>query len=185
MNRSLDSRGRGIPTKSEGSFVERISQVRPMSLESEHTGDEDDRYERVAGGENSAEDFSNVPRSESIADNDDRYGRDLERRDRVHSLGSSRRAPRRQKFVATYGLYSLVMLGFGNTIGSGVFTLTGVAAKSSGSAVFLGFILSGLIALLTALVFAEFAALIPKSGSSYLYVYTTFGELPAWIVGWN
>ena len=80
---------------------------------------------------------------------------------------------------------SLVLLGFGNTIGSGVFTLTGIAAKTAGSAVFLGFIISGLIALLTAFVFAEFASLIPKSGSSYLYTYTTMGELPAWIVGWN
>ena len=77
------------------------------------------------------------------------------------------------------------MLGFGNTIGSGVFTLTGVAAKSAGSAVFIGFIISGLVALLTGLVFAEFAAIIPQAGSSYLYAYTTFGELAAWIVGWN
>ena len=80
---------------------------------------------------------------------------------------------------------SLVLMGFGNTIGSGVFTLTGVAAKSAGPAVFLAFIFSGLIALLTALTYAEFAAMIPKSGSAYIYTYTTFGELPAWIVGWN
>jgi APA family basic amino acid/polyamine antiporter len=77
------------------------------------------------------------------------------------------------------------MLGFGNTIGSGVFTLTGVASKFAGSAVFLGFIISGMVALMTALVFAEFSAIIPKSGSSYVYTYSTFGELPAWIVGWN
>ena len=87
--------------------------------------------------------------------------------------------------MPTYTLGALVMLGFANTIGSGVFTLTGVAAKQAGSAVFVAFTLAGLIATLTALVFAEFAAVIPKSGSSYLYTYTTFGELPAWIVGWN
>lgn len=90
-----------------------------------------------------------------------------------------------KKFKPTYTLYSLVMLGFGNTIGSGVFTLTGVAAKFAGSAVFIGFIISGMVALLTAMVFAEFSAIIPKSGSSYVYTYSTFGELPAWIVGWN
>ena len=88
-------------------------------------------------------------------------------------------------FKATYGLASLILLGFGNTIGSGVFTLTGVASKVTAGSVFLGFILSGLIALLTALVYAEFAALIPKSGSSYLYTYTVFGEMPAWVVAWN
>ena len=77
------------------------------------------------------------------------------------------------------------MMGFGNTIGSGVFTLTGVASKFAGSAVFIAFLIAGIVALVTALVFAEFSALIPKSGSSYIYTYTTFGELPAWIVGWN
>ena len=77
------------------------------------------------------------------------------------------------------------MLGFGNTIGSGVFTLTGVASKYAGSAVFISFLIAGCVALLTALVFAEFSAIIPKSGSSYIYTYSTFGELPAWIVGWN
>ena len=78
-----------------------------------------------------------------------------------------------------------MLLGFGNTIGSGVFTLTGVAAKLAGPSVFIGFILAGLVALATAMVFAEFASIIPKSGSAYVYTYTTLGELPAWIVGWN
>ena len=87
--------------------------------------------------------------------------------------------------VPTYSVAGLVMLGFGNTIGSGVFTLTGVAAKMCGPAVFIGFIISGLIALASAMVFAEFASIIPKSGSAYIYAYTTLGELPAWIVGWN
>lgn len=86
---------------------------------------------------------------------------------------------------ATYGLGALVLLGLSGTIGSGFFTLTGVAAKMAGPSVSLAYILSGFIALLTAFAYAEFAAIIPKSGSSYLYAYTVYGELPAWIVGWN
>jgi APA family basic amino acid/polyamine antiporter len=78
-------------------------------------------------------------------------------------------------FKQTYGLGALILMGFGNTIGSGVFTLTGVGSKAAGAAVFLSFIISGFIALLTALVYAEFSALIPKSGSSYIYTYTVFG----------
>ena len=105
------------------------------------------------------------------------------------SIGDVNESPapkkKRKAFKPTYTLFSLIMLGFGNTIGSGVFTLTGVASKSAGSAVFIAFIIAGTVASLTACVFAEFAALIPKSGSSYLYSYTVFGELPAWIVGWN
>ena len=92
---------------------------------------------------------------------------------------------KKNKFVPTYDVVSLVLLGFGNTIGSGVFTLTGVAAKLAGPSVFIGFIIAGLVALATAMVFAEFASIIPKSGSAYVYAYTTLGELPAWIVGWN
>jgi amino acid transporter len=38
---------------------------------------------------------------------------------------------------------------------------------------------------MTALVYAEFSARMPFSGSGYQYIYCTFGELPAWIVGWN
>lgn len=90
-----------------------------------------------------------------------------------------------QKFKKIHDLKALVLLGLGATIGSGVFTLTGIAAKVAGQAVFIAFIISGLIALLTAYTFAEFASIIPKSGSSYLYTYVTFGELPAWVVGWN
>ena len=89
------------------------------------------------------------------------------------------------KPLPTYGVGALILLGFGNTIGSGVFTLTGIAAKAAGAAVFLSFIIAGIVALTTAMVFAEFAGLIPKSGSAYVYIYSTFGELPAWIVGWN
>ena len=92
---------------------------------------------------------------------------------------------KKAKLEPTYSVTTLIMLGFGNTIGSGVFTLTGVAAKLAGPSVFIGFIIAGFIALTSAMVFAEFASIIPKSGSAYVYAYTTLGELPAWIVGWN
>lgn len=104
-------------------------------------------------------------------------------KDRFTKNPPNRRGKR--QFERIYGLHSLLLLGLGNTIGSGFFTLIGVAAKMSGAAVFLSFLMSGMIALLTALAFAEFAALIPKAGSCYLYSYTVFGELAAWIIGWN
>jgi APA family basic amino acid/polyamine antiporter len=54
-----------------------------------------------------------------------------------------------------------------------------------GPSLILSFLLCGLIAGMTALVYAEFSARMPFSGSGYEYIYCTFGELPAWIVGWN
>jgi len=38
---------------------------------------------------------------------------------------------------------------------------------------------------MTALVYAEFSGRMPFSGSGYQYIYCSFGELPAWIIGWN
>jgi len=49
----------------------------------------------------------------------------------------------------------------------------------------ISFLISGMIAATTALVYAEFSSRMPFSGSGYQYIYCTFGELPAWIVGWN
>lgn len=89
------------------------------------------------------------------------------------------------KFKRSLGTFDLVIMGFGNTIGAGVFTLTGLAAQYAGPAVFISFIISGCIALLTALVYAEFAGRMPQGGSGYAYMYAVYGELPAWVVGWN
>ena len=77
------------------------------------------------------------------------------------------------------------MFGMGNTIGAGIFALAGLAAKVAGASLFLSFIISGLISLTTALVYSEFSSRMPYSGSGYSYIYASFGELPAWIIGWN
>ena len=78
-----------------------------------------------------------------------------------------------------------MLLGFGNTIASGVFMLQGIAAKYAGAGVFISFIIAGIVSILTALIYSELSSIMPFSGSGYIYIYTSFGELPAWIVGWN
>jgi APA family basic amino acid/polyamine antiporter len=84
------------------------------------------------------------------------------------------------------GPFDLTMLGVGAVIGTGIFVLTGVvAAKNAGPAIVLSFIFSGLACAFAALCYAEFASMIPSSGSAYTYSYTTFGELFAWILGWD
>ena len=80
----------------------------------------------------------------------------------------------------------LLMLGIGAVIGTGIFVLTGVAAaKYAGPAVPLSFILSGLTCALAGLAYAEFASIVPASGSAYTYTYASLGEFIAFIVGWN
>ncbi|KJE26750.1 amino acid permease family protein [Geobacillus kaustophilus] len=84
------------------------------------------------------------------------------------------------------GAFDLTMLGIGAIIGTGIFVLTGVAAaEHAGPALVLSFILSGLACVFAALCYAEFASTVPVSGSAYTYSYATFGELIAWILGWD
>ncbi|WPZ19264.1 amino acid permease [Geobacillus subterraneus] len=84
------------------------------------------------------------------------------------------------------GAFDLTMLGIGAIIGTGIFVLTGVAAaEHAGPALVLSFILSALACVFAALCYAEFASTVPVSGSAYTYSYATFGELFAWILGWD
>src|SRR5277367_3882776 len=84
------------------------------------------------------------------------------------------------------GPVNLITLGIGAIIGAGIFVLTGqAAATTAGPAIVLSFILSGIICAFAGLCYAEFASLIPISGSAYTYGYATLGELFAWIIGWD
>lgn len=86
----------------------------------------------------------------------------------------------------TLSAWHLVALGIGGIIGSGIFVLTGqAAAKYAGPAIVISFILAGLAAAFAGLCYAEFAAMLPISGSAYAYSYATMGELLAWIIGWD
>lgn len=80
----------------------------------------------------------------------------------------------------------LVMLGIGAVIGAGIFVLTGhAAAAHAGPALVLSFVLAGFACALAGLCYAEFAAMLPVSGSAYSYSYATLGEFIAWFIGWN
>ncbi len=80
----------------------------------------------------------------------------------------------------------LVLLGVGAIIGAGIFVLTGQAAANyAGPAVMLSFVFAGFACALAGLCYAEFAAMLPVSGSAYSYSYATLGELVAWFIGWN
>ena len=89
------------------------------------------------------------------------------------------------------GPVDLLSLGIGATIGTGIFAVIGTAAagganhSGAGPAVALSFVLTAVACAFCALCYAEFAALVPISGSAYTYSYATLGELAAWIIGWD
>ena len=86
----------------------------------------------------------------------------------------------------TLGPWGLTALGIGAVIGGGIFVITGVAAADhAGPAIILSFIIAAICSLFTALCYAEFASMIPISGSAYSYAYATLGEGAAWFIGWN
>src|SRR5947207_6651631 len=91
-----------------------------------------------------------------------------------------------QSLKRALGPLNLTALGIGGIIGAGIFVLTGqAAAKYAGPAIVYSFILAGMACAFAALCYAEFAAMIPVSGSAYTYGYATMGELVAWIIGWD
>ncbi|HLP04555.1 MAG TPA: amino acid permease [Paludibacter sp.] len=81
---------------------------------------------------------------------------------------------------------NLILLGIGCVIGAGIFVLTGTAAAvHAGPGVALSFVISAFGCMLAGLCYAEFASMIPVSGSAYTYGYATMGEFIAWIIGWD
>lgn len=95
-------------------------------------------------------------------------------------------AGERRDFRRVLGVWQLTSIGIGGIIGVGVFVLAGQqAALNAGPAVALAFIIAGIASAAAALCYAEFAGLIPVTGSAYTYSYATLGELVAWLIGWD
>jgi basic amino acid/polyamine antiporter, APA family len=84
------------------------------------------------------------------------------------------------------GPFHLIMIGIGGIIGAGIFVITGTAAaQHAGPAVLISFAFAALACLFASLCYAEFAAMIPESGSAYTYAYATMGRFMGWFIGWN
>ena len=85
----------------------------------------------------------------------------------------------------TLRVVDLTALGVAAIVGAGIFSTIGNAAANGGPAVSLLFVFTAIACGLSALCYAEFASFIPISGSAYTYAYVSFGELIAWIIGWD
>jgi APA family basic amino acid/polyamine antiporter len=91
----------------------------------------------------------------------------------------------------TLGPVELIALGIGAIVGAGIFAVIGSAAAGgahhdgAGPALVISIIITAIGCGFCALCYAEFASLVPISGSAYTYSYATLGEFVAWIIGWD
>ncbi len=85
----------------------------------------------------------------------------------------------------TLGVVDLTAFGIAAIIGAGIFSTIGNAAYNGGPAVVLLFVFTAIACVFSALCYAEFASRVPIAGSAYTYAYASFGEIVAWIIGWD
>lgn len=95
------------------------------------------------------------------------------------------------KLRRALGPVQLTLFGIGGIIGAGIFATIGTAAAGdvnrpgAGPALMVSFVITAIVCAFTAFCYAEFASMVPISGSAYTYSYATLGEVVAWIIGWD
>ncbi|RCH56543.1 amino acid transporter [Mucilaginibacter hurinus] len=85
----------------------------------------------------------------------------------------------------TLTVRDLTLMGIAAVVGAGIFSTIGEAAFNGGPGVSILFVITAVTCGFSALCYAEFASRIPVAGSAYTYAYASFGELIAWIIGWD
>lgn len=83
------------------------------------------------------------------------------------------------------GVRDLTFFGVAAIIGAGIFSGIGTAASNGGPGVIFLYLFTAMACGFAALCYAEFASTVPVSGSAYTYSYVAFGEIFAWIIGWD
>lgn len=122
--------------------------------------------------------FSNLFRRKSIAS----IQRDAALGFSDHGTAGDGGAPHLRR---TLGVVDLTALGIAAIIGAGIFSMIGRASFTGGPAVVLLFVFTAMACAFAMLCYAQFASAIPIAGSAYTYAYASFGELIAWIIGWD
>ncbi len=79
----------------------------------------------------------------------------------------------------------LTFMGIAAIVGAGIFSTIGKASFDGGPGIILLFLFVAVACGFSAICYAEFASMVPVSGSAYTYSYVAFGELIAWIIGWD
>jgi APA family basic amino acid/polyamine antiporter len=92
--------------------------------------------------------------------------------------------PEETRLSRSLGLAEVTLSGIGIILGAGIYALIGTAAAGAGNAVWLSFAISAIVALFTALSYAELSSMFPKAGAEYEYTTAAVGEYVAFIIGW-
>lgn len=92
---------------------------------------------------------------------------------------------RQSPLKRTLHTWDLTFLGIGAIIGTGIFVLTGKGALTTGPSLALSFLIAAICCGFAGLCYAEFASMAPVAGSAYTYSYISFGEIVAFIIGWD
>lgn len=79
----------------------------------------------------------------------------------------------------------LAALGVGSVVGTGIFVATGLGSHLAGPGIILSYIIAAITCGLCALTYSELACMFPVAGSTYSYSYVAFGEVIAWVIGWD
>jgi basic amino acid/polyamine antiporter, APA family len=106
------------------------------------------------------------------------------RKKSVSNVMSQQESNHGSGLVKILGVRDLTSFGIAAIIGAGIFSTIGRASFDGGPAVTLLFLFVSIACVFTALCYAQFASLVPVSGSAYTYGYVSFGEIFAWVIGW-
>lgn len=90
-----------------------------------------------------------------------------------------------ERLKKVLGVRDLTFMGIAAVIGAGIFSSIGKASYDGGPGVIFLYIFTAIASGFAALCYAEFASTVPVSGSAYTYSYVAFGEIFAWIIGWD
>lgn len=104
---------------------------------------------------------------------------------RKRSVEDFRDAAKKSGLKKKLSAFDLAALGIGSVVGTGIFVATGQGAQLAGPGITLSFIIAAITSALCALTYSELATMFPVAGSTYSYSYVAFGEIWAWLVGWN
>jgi len=88
------------------------------------------------------------------------------------------------KFKRTIGLFGATTIGVGSLLGAGIYVLIGSAANIAGPSVVLSYLLCGLLAFVTTIMYTDLSRIIPRSGGGYTYVYSILGSIGGFSTGW-